>query len=173
MPDSLLPLPDEPQDLIGFVEARLTEDETAARAATGEEWRYNPRKQWLTEPDAARRALLVQIGVRGEEFVAAGPLDDPLCVAATGPADDPQSMLDASFIARHDPARTLRAVGALRSVVEECKDTMEWSKQLRREGRPDDAYARHVGSLLGVLRGFAAVWSEHPDFRPEWSPDAH
>jgi hypothetical protein len=154
MPDSLLPLPDEPQDLIAFVEARLTEDEGYAIGAS-----------------------------RGVSF--GGLQTGPRWVARSGSVEDAETggtvvcdegmpnSRQARHIARHDPARVLRDVAALRSVVEECKDTMEWSKQLRREGRPDDAYARHVGSLLGVLRAFAAVWSEHPDFRPEWSPNAN
>ncbi|MFD0209177.1 hypothetical protein ACFVH9_08565 [Streptomyces hirsutus] len=60
--------------------------------ATGGSWRYRPEKQ---RTDPALRS--------GEEFVAAGPTGRPVCVAATGPADDPQSMADASYIATVDP----------------------------------------------------------------------
>ncbi|MGY3199798.1 hypothetical protein [Streptomyces sp. TE5632] len=60
--------------------------------ATGGSWRYRPENQW-TDP-----------GLRyGEEFVAAGPAGRPVCVASTGPAGDPQSMADASYIATVDP----------------------------------------------------------------------
>jgi hypothetical protein len=193
MPDSLLPLPDEPQDLIAFVEARLTEDELWAKAASagrdpdngtvegGIHWTWASGDQWdPVVPDPLEPYMggyegqwsqpVVLRSVEEWQLSWGGPTNTlPLKIAES----EELRTADGAHIVRHDPARVLRDVAALRSVVEECKDTMEWSKQLRREGRPDDAYARHVGSLLGVLRSFAAVWSEHPDFRSEWSPDAH
>lgn len=133
-------------DLVAFIEARLDEDERTAQDAivsmsdTGE-WRAHHTRGLSTVKE--RGYFLV-----ASDFAAEA----------------------AEHAARHDPSRVLRDVGALRAVVEECKSTMEWCAEMRAEGRPHDAYARHVGSLLGVLQTFAAVWREHPDFRPEWSP---
>jgi hypothetical protein len=70
-------------------------DALAAAAMPGP-WRYNPRKQWHVPEDLPRRR-------NGEEFVGAGPLDATVCVAATGPADEPQSMADARYIAAMNP----------------------------------------------------------------------
>lgn len=145
-------------DLIAFVEARLAEDESVALAASGS----TPRLQkvgfsahWHTEPwyDGTGEHCVLRAGVAGD-LTAPGGIE----------------VQAGEHAARHDPSRVLRDVGALRAVVEERKSTMEWVQELRREGEPSEAYARHVGSLLGVLKTFAAVWREHPDFRAEWSP---
>jgi len=91
--------------------------EERAKAATAGPWRYNPSKQWLTHEDPGMRKLLTLMGARGEEYVAAGPLDQPVCVAGTGPADDPQAMADAAFIARWNPATVLRLVASYREML--------------------------------------------------------
>jgi hypothetical protein len=83
--------------LTAAVEKRLA----VAEAATPGPWRYNPNKAWHLPEDLASRR-------NGEEFVGAGPLDATIGVAATGPADHPQSMADAAFIAANDPARIIR-----------------------------------------------------------------
>jgi hypothetical protein len=53
----------------------------------------------------------------GEEFVGAGELVT-VCVAATGPADDPQSMADARHIALWDPQAVLQLVAAIRKIIQ-------------------------------------------------------
>lgn len=59
--------------------------DTARAAATPGPWRYNPEK-------------VHQFG--DEESVFAGPSgNDAICVASTGPMDDPESMADAELIA--------------------------------------------------------------------------
>ena len=83
-------------DLVAFLNARLDEDEAAARAASPGPWRYNSRKHHR-EPGTARFSEAVFAGPPGE---------DALCVTTTGESDDPQSMLDATHIARHDPDHT-------------------------------------------------------------------
>lgn len=60
--------------------------------ATAGRWRYNPERMWNGPGPHF-----------GEEFVAAGPVDRPVCVAATGHADEPQGMADAAYIAAVDP----------------------------------------------------------------------
>lgn len=90
-----------PTTLHDTLRAELDRRLAVARAASWDEWRHNPAKQWHLPEDLPLRR-------RGEEFVAAGPTDSPTCIAATGPADDPQSMADAAHIALHDPADALR-----------------------------------------------------------------
>jgi hypothetical protein len=75
--------------------------------ATAGDWRYNRAKAWNT-PDLRF----------SEEFVAAGPADRPVCVAATGPADDPQAMSDAAYIATVGPEVGRAVLGVLHEAFE-------------------------------------------------------
>ncbi|MEU6595061.1 hypothetical protein ABZ923_38690 [Streptomyces sp. NPDC046881] len=76
-------------------------------AASEGAWWYDPEKMW-NDP-----------GLHfGEEFVAAGPVDRPVCVAATGPADEPQSMADAAYIACLDPEVGRAVTGVLNEAFE-------------------------------------------------------
>jgi hypothetical protein len=84
----------------------LDEAENLASRVTAGPWRYNPDKMWNLPGQHF-----------GKEFIGAGPLDKPICVAATGDADDPQSMADAAFIARWDPPTVLRLVERDRKVL--------------------------------------------------------
>lgn len=130
-------------DLVAFIEARMRAEEAEALAATPGPWRYNPDKMWNLP------------GLHfAEEFIGAGPLDTPICVAATGPADHPQSMADARFIARHDPARVLRDIAAKRKAV----TTHRWHGP---DGCEEDRFCP-------LLTAMASVWSDHPGFQPEW-----
>ncbi|MFI2434725.1 hypothetical protein [Streptomyces sp. NPDC018693] len=76
-------------------------------AATEGDWWYDPAKMW-NDP-----------GLHfGEEFVAAGPVDRPVCVAGTGRADDPQSMADAAYMACLDPEVGRAITGVLNEAFE-------------------------------------------------------
>ncbi|KQW13577.1 hypothetical protein [Streptomyces sp. Root369] len=75
--------------------------------ATAGDWWYNPERMWNGP------------GLHfGEEFVAAGPVDRPLCVAGTGPADNPQSMDDAAYIAAVGPEVGRAITGVLNEAFE-------------------------------------------------------
>lgn len=96
-----------------FLRATLDAAQAEAEAATAGPWWYNPGKQWLG-PEAFERYDLA----KGEEFVGyGGPHPFTGAVAATGPASDPQAMADARFIARHNPAATLRRIAANRKLI--------------------------------------------------------
>jgi hypothetical protein len=95
-----------------FIEARIAEDESVAKAATDAPWSYNRAKQWHDGAD-------FETLTNGQEFVGyGGPSPFRGCIATTGDAGDPQSMADAEHIARHDPARVLRQCAALRLALE-------------------------------------------------------
>ncbi|HEY6107627.1 MAG TPA: DUF6221 family protein [Gemmatimonadales bacterium] len=88
-------------DLHSRLSAAVRERRQQAEAATKGPWRHDPGKRWLPPGVPAGT-------YPGEEFVGAGPLKAPLCVAATGRESDMQAMLDAAFIAANDPATVLR-----------------------------------------------------------------
>jgi len=108
---------------------------------------------WLPPEDLAQGRTS-----RGEEFVAAtgGPGPDGECVAATGPADDPQSMRDAAHIARWGPVRVLSDAAAKRAVLGALQAAEEWGQDRR--------------DLVYVVRHLAAVYRDHPDYQEEWAP---
>ena len=67
-----------------------------------------------------------------------------------------------------DPPRALREVAAKRLALDLYK---EFSKK-------SESLSGHIVSpaiaeaLRAVIRADAAVWSDHPDYRPEWAPSA-
>jgi hypothetical protein len=147
--------------IVAFVNARLDEREAAAKAAFPGPWRYNPDKQWHLPDDYPSRR-------NGEEFVAAGPLDAATCIAATGPADHPQSMADATFIALNDPQFVLADVAAKRRIVDEFGDAGEWLPAKRDDDEPEYAYGR-ARTLHEVIKLLAAPFASHPDYDPAWA----
>lgn len=129
--------------IVGFLRARLDEDEAVARAATEGEvnwshWTFDPRRSVVVTPD--------------EFIVAAGVDKDAM--------NDP----DGEHIARHDPARVLADVAAKRAMidhVEGCEEQIqgEWGVGPTTE----DTWVEVFGPM-------AAVYSDHPDYQQEWKP---
>lgn len=149
--------------LIRFAEARVTDDERIARAATPAPWWYNPGKVWL-----GAEAFEMYDRSKGEEFVGYGESPFSGCVAATGPGNHPQSMRDAEHIARHDPARVLRDVASKRRILTEVVaqiDGMdrriigEWGSST---DEPDESHL--------LLKLLAAPYDSHPDWDEAWRP---
>ena len=122
-------------DLIAFVTARLDEDEAAAQAASGDEWkpRADVGGHWVMPASPGSAAL-------------AEALAPELAVAQA----------HAAHIARHDPARALREVERKRGLLTDITVAAEYSPSL-------------ADSMLSELAG---IWSDHPDYRPEWAPGA-
>ena len=125
-------------DLIAFLNARLDEDEAAALES------YYEGQRWLTE----------------EEGVYRWP-DDELVHMADRKAD-------ARHIARHDPARVLREVAAMRRIVHRCEraSTVPESVVSFTRGQ-DDGYRQ---ACMDAVADLASVDSDHPDYREEWKP---
>ena len=70
---------------------------------------------------------------------------------------------DAQHAASHDPARVLREVAAKRAVVGAYAKADEW---VNVSAGATAGYARQI--MDETLRHVAAVWSDHPDYKPEW-----
>ncbi|WP_280484543.1 DUF6221 family protein [Nocardia cyriacigeorgica] len=120
-----------------FIEARLAEDEAAARKAA--EFPY----------DAPSDAPWVSMQLRVQRGAA---------------------LTSDEHFARHDPARVLRQVAAMQSVVgrragehrnqrgicETCRDY-----DFRRDYDP-------VPWPCPTAQAIASIWSDHPDYQQEW-----
>ena len=119
--------------IVDFIEQRLAEDEAVANAAAeveGAQWRPDG---YFNEPDK----------VDGDRDTAVGY--DMSSAAST-------------HIARHDPARVLRQVKALRSIVE-------------MQAAMSSMWIPNTGYLMAEpnLQFIASIWSDHPDYRQEWA----
>lgn len=139
-------------NLRAFIEARLADDEAIAQAITGKEWHEG--SAWLTDMIHPLQSQLID----RPHFV-------PMITEE-----------DIRHIARHDPARVLREVAAKREVMAwifhyEAKIDGEWGDCHSAE---DIAAGRcPYTSVDGIeaLRVLASVWSDHPDYLTEWSPE--
>lgn len=142
-------------DLVAFINARLDEDEQAARAS------HYEGQRWLAE----------------EEGVSRWPDDEPVHMADT--------KKDARHIALHDPARVLRGVEAKRQVLtvhRPGKEVPEWSSAVGRfttvscegcgfGGPCDDPHTEDINECP-TLQALATEWSDHPDYdREHWATE--
>lgn len=153
-------------DLVAFLRARLADDARAAAAATPGPWWHNPGKQWL-----GPEAFEAYDRTKGEEFVGyGGPHPFTGCVAATGPADNPQSMADADHIARWDPARVLADVDAKRRIVDRLDYWETAASRAGIAGLSNSARGERIG-LWMACRLLALPYRDHPDYQPEWAPE--
>lgn len=153
-------------DPVQFIRDRLAEEEKIARAATPGPWRYNRGKQWL-DGEAFERYDLA----KGMEFVGhGGPHPFVGCVAATGPADHPQSMADAFFISHHDPTRVLAELDIQRRLAElhEPADTETSEEPVCMTC--DDLRGIEPAYPCRTLRLLALPYADHPDYRDTWRP---
>jgi Family of unknown function (DUF6221) len=143
--------------LVAFLNARLDEDEAAANEATPGSWySFNSGHgdDWYV---ASRNYGQVSTGMHAEmENVEILMIE--------------RDHRDADFIARWDPARVLREVDAKRRILAEhrvweprwgCTRCREWIG-----GIPEK-----VAWPCPTVRALAAVYSDHPDCDPAWSPD--
>jgi hypothetical protein len=142
-------------DLIAFLNARLDEDEAAAKDASGSDWRPGG-SVWMMRAHPSE----VQM-VRTDAGLAV--IHD----------DGSPSDAEAIHIARHDPARVLREVAAKRRIVGELANEVN-TIDADRDGWTG-VHDRDLAAdpLLGevMLRTVAAIYSDHPDYRQEWAPE--
>jgi Family of unknown function (DUF6221) len=117
--------------MVTWLSAQLDADERAASAASPGPWVYDPTRGFRM-PDGGPL-----------EFVFSRANQDLRGIAATGPADDPQSMADAGHIARHDPEHVRADVAAKREIISRYRQSE-------------------------VIRLLAAGYRDRPGYRPEW-----
>jgi hypothetical protein len=142
---------DDPTAFTAFCEARLAEDEAAAKGATP--------SSWMVTRDP--------LGVHVENGDGHGRI-----VMASG-ADrvDDRGTQNADHIARHDPARVLREVAAKRAILAAYEAVLAECATMLRDRRPRK-YGEHDG-LRKAVTELAAVWDQHPDYQPSWAPDGN
>lgn len=139
-------------DIVAFLRARLDEDEQLARDACG----HDPSGAWSpVETPAANHKVVDDLGYS--------------VVEQYDVESDPWWTVP--HIARHDPARVLRGVEAKRRIVDAYVIWLDVPK-IDPYGRIQVSAAAQGarGALLGALSALASEWSDHPDYRQEWTP---
>jgi hypothetical protein len=132
-----------------FLLARITEDEADAKAATPGPWHA------MTEEtsDGENIYYTVEHGT------------DQLCDMAL---TSWQGRMDAEHIARHDPARVLAECAAKRAIIGVYRLYTAYSELTDRDPGVRTQMCDHAMTLGEVLPPLAAVYKDHPDYRPEW-----
>jgi len=130
-------------DIVEFLRQRLTTDEADALAASPGPW---------------------TMGGEGEVLAV-----DGITVAEGFALSGRQLRATVDHIARHDPARVLRDVAAMRAILDEIVPLMDGmddqiDSEFRISSDPPTPYASER-----LLRILAAIWADHPDFDPAWA----
>lgn len=130
--------------IVEFLNARLDEDETKAKAARGATW------------VASQRGGVVD-------------LDDDRGKEVTG-GDGGLAWSDADFMAHHDPARVLREVEAKRAILN-LRDALTDRRAALSEYTMRTTHTEAgIESYDHVVQHMAAVYADHPDYQQEWTP---
>ncbi|NUQ98588.1 MAG: hypothetical protein HOY79_19215 [Streptomyces sp.] len=156
-------------DLVAFLRDRIAEDEQFARAGGGRSeraWRADMSgKDPLGMPSWP---LVVRRVERGRVLGAVAHL----------PILEERSEDRMEHIARHDPARVLAEVDAKRRIIAAYEQTaqLKWPDDpnmiLTVKDRIMNQAIGRVEGLMTALRLLALPYADHPDYRPEWAPDA-
>ena len=145
--------------MVAFLEARLDEEEAAAKGPPG--WKLEHWSAVHYKTSASLREWRVDA--------------EPRCIT------DQVARGDAEHIARYDPARVLREVEAKRAVVDLYKRTrailddfgarMERREHISATASGDYLAAQRELAVLGlVLRHHVAVYDADPGYDPAWAP---
>ena len=135
-------------DLSAFLEARISEDEASAKAAAsvaGPHWRHDTGWSEADHPYSQVRSpggAIVADALRGPDDEEIGP-----------------------FLARHDPARVLREVAAMRQIAAHMTAPRTTASL---DGLIVNGRFRTTGDH--ALRLLAAIWRDHPDYQEGWKP---
>lgn len=155
--------------LIEFLEARIAEDEAAARAATDGPWGVDKDGE-VYKSDSVREVPCTRLD--GSKYIST----DQINVTCDSEGMRASVELEnAIHIARHDPARVLREVAAKRAVLETvlpCPTCLEGSRCVPHDasaGAPTWRPATDRDER--ALKLLATVYSDHPDYREEWQSE--
>ncbi|MFE1272081.1 DUF6221 family protein [Streptomyces sp. NPDC058758] len=132
-------------DLVQFLLARLDEDAELARQAE----QVGGAPSW----DSAADVLLLP-GLRTRRRLADQGVPDALQGAVEAHA------------ARHDPARVLAEVEAKRRMVTEFEKEQWVMEQGHHTGWTEGGQSVR----LSMIRSWAAIYADHPDYRDTWRP---
>lgn len=175
-----------------FILSRLDEEEMAARAATPGSWIAGglpwSLRDIVSAPDYRPKGF--SEGQHVAECRAADGGMGPWAADLRG-SGFPQG--NADHIARHDPARVLRQVMAMRSLVALIEaerhfyvdeDTWYSCPQASEPDNPEPGSGCGNENRAGLscdcgldkrvferLAAIAAIWSDHQDYDPEWAPE--
>lgn len=147
-------------DLVTFLRARLDIDEQVAREALAGEWRNASTSSHYEDAAGPSEAVFTALPDAGLTVVA-----------RTGARGDRAAMVNAEHIARHDPARVLAEVDAKRRIIARYTSAVEDSAE-DEDGYYDENRFEDARQLVPVLRLLALPYADHPDYRPEWAPEA-
>jgi hypothetical protein len=177
------------EDLVEFIRARLAEDELWALAAsspdswrgdyppvpTGVRWTWalgdnwepyeiDPMEEHIGESAGDQSLTLVTVDEWPRREPGYGHTHFRHDVISY--AEEVRTV-DGAHIARHDPARVLRDVAAKRRILALADKTRAWT-----DGSAGATAGYAAAIVSDTLRLLALPYVDHPDFRPEWSPDA-
>jgi hypothetical protein len=144
-------------DLVDFINARLDEDEQAARAVVSSHEREPRLVPCVAAADWSHRYDSDDYG--GTEVAdGAGHVIVPMSYES--------GALQRIHIARHDPARVLAEVDAKRRIIAEHQASAEFMN--RPENRHIPAGETH--GLYTALKMLALPYDQHPDYQEQWRP---
>lgn len=133
-------------DLVQWLTARLDTDEQIAREATEGPWRNAPTARHHATASG-----------RSEEAVFGSPPDvGAVVVAITGEAVERRNLVNAEFIAAHDPARVLREIDAKRRIIAAYENY--------------DREAPELDVPESVLRLLALPYADRDGYQESWRP---
>lgn len=144
-------------DLLGFLEARLAEDEATARAATP--------GPWSVDNETYAESIS---GSDDQDVVAGGRWG--------GEASVFTSTEDALHIARHDPARVLAEVAAKRAIMDIHSMFIPPYVGVGPDGSCQGCGLGGDGRYYNTpdikdcpeLQALAAIYADHPDWQEGW-----
>lgn len=167
---------DTPPTLVEFILARLDEDQRVALDATRQHERAvaafkvgrpddmqdeegESAADWSGGSDEDDRGYFRRAVWAGEG------------IATICEMHDEQDDASPTHIARHDPARVLAEVAAKRRIVELHSGAHECST-FDRNGEIDNCTWCLDSDECSTVALLASVYTGHPDYRPEWHPEA-
>jgi hypothetical protein len=155
-----------------FLEARITEDEAAARPATPGPWEWEPETDGWGDcgPNLATVAKLppYKDGSQSPVDTIIGSWGHDANGISVEPAN-------AAHIARHDPSRVLAECAAKRAIIAEHGPKEVASLDRATWGQPFVVCRvcavgpRQVVAPCPTVRLVAAVYKDHPDYQQEWT----